>query len=224
MKEAIKTNAENLGAKLHVTTHSKGTKMEDMQSLGTSCIDNKICKIRMNIEGSICADCYACALCKCRTNLTEHLINNHEILKQRMLTMEEAASVDFAALYVRIESFGDVDSVIQARNYLRIIKAHPENHCTIWSKNDGIYRSAFNIEGKPENCTYVHSSMFVNVIDEVDLIKNWFIDHVFTVWDKAHYAKVIAEHPETECAGIKCRKCLKCYKLGTSFYINERKR
>ena len=224
MKEAIKNIVKNIGAMLHVTTHTAGSKMEGIQSLGTSCVDNRRCRRRRKVKGSICEKCYANGLCQCRKSLTEHLIRNHEILKQRLLTWEEAASVDFLTFYVRIESFGDVDSVTQARNYLRIIIMHPEIFFGIWSKNEDIWLEAFTEEGKPKNCTFVYSSMFVNVVAEIDREKYWFIDHIFTVWDKAHYAEVIAEHPETECAGIKCRKCLKCYKIGTSFYINELKR
>ena len=88
--------------------------------------------------------------------------------------------------YLRIESFGDVQNVTQARNYLRIIKAFPNKRCAIWSKNKEVYKKAIQFEGKPQNTSYVHSSLFLNKPDKIDLKEYPFIDHVFTVYEKAY--------------------------------------
>lgn len=207
---------------IHVTIHSKDTKMENIQSIGTSAKDNPICQKRRKVCGGICAKCYAERMLNVRTNLEEHLENNMKELTDHLLTEEEAKAVIISSVIARIESFGDVCKVIQARNYLRIIKAHPEIQFGIWSKNDGIWYVAFKAEGKPKNCTYVHSSMNINEIDVIAPFMKQYVDHVFTTWDAKHYAQFVGG--PTDCAGIRCFTCRKCYKTGTSYYINEKVR
>lgn len=209
---------------IHVTNHSDNTKMEDIQSVSTSVLVNPICQFRRQCPGSICERCYANNLCRMRKSLDEHLRQNFFKLNKRLLTEKEAKAVEIKSYLGRIESFGDVASVTQARNYIRIIKAHPKTRFGIWSKNWGIWLVAFKKEGKPKNCTFVLSSMEVNKIDEVNPRMKPYVDHVFTVFGKELYDGVIAEHPETECAGLSCNACRKCYHKNTSFYINERLR
>ena len=124
--------------------------------------------------------------------------------------------------YLRIESFGDIANVIQARNYIRIIKAFPEKRCAIWSKNILIWKEAFDLEGKPKNTTYIHSSGTVNKIDDIDKEKYSFVDHVFTVFDKNYVKK---NNIVINCGGKKCLECIKarknCYFRNNTFYINE---
>ena len=207
---------------IHVTNHSEGTKMAGIQSISTSCLHNPICQERAKCADSVCAHCYAQRLCKFRTTLQRNLEENSAVLSSRLLKPSEAAAVNISAVIGRIESFGDVANVIQARNYIRIIRAHKATRFGIWSKNDGIWHAAFLAEGKPRNCTYVHSSMELNHVDMVKPFMDRFTDHVFTVWTKDKYPEF--EGGKTECAGIRCINCLKCYKKGTSFEINERLR
>lgn len=209
---------------IHVTNHSIGTKMEGIQSISTSVLVNPICKYRKTINEGICAHCYANSLCRLRKSMDEHLRQNYSKLNRRLLTEKEAKAVDVETYLVRIESFGDVASVTQARNYLRIVKAHPKQRFGIWSKNWGIWLVAFKKEGKPVNCTFVLSSMHVNQPDTPNPRIAPYVDHVFTVWDKAHYDSVIAENPKSECAGKSCKLCRKCYHKNTEFNINERLR
>lgn len=206
-----------------VTNHSKDSKMEGIQSISTACTMNPICIARMKIGLAVCAHCFSEALLKIRKPLLAHLISNTEILTTRLLTMEEAALVPITSIIGRIESFGDVQNVTQAINFIRIIKAHPHQNFGIWSKNINIWAQAFEKEGKPKNCTYVHSSLYLDTPDFIlPRFRKW-VDHVFTVWNKKTYDKLWRGHP-SECAGIKCMTCLKCYKKGGQYYINERLR
>lgn len=207
---------------IHVTKHSDNTKMHGFQSVGTTSLCNPICQMRKKVCGGVCEKCYADALCKFRGTLNKNLTENFQNLTSRLMTKQEAALVPVTTAYARIESFGDVANVIQARNYIRIIRAHKATRFGIWSKNDGIWHAAFLAEGKPRNCTYVHSSMELNHVDMVKPMMDRFTDHVFTVWTKDKYPEF--EGGKTECAGIRCINCLKCYKKGTSFEINERLR
>jgi hypothetical protein len=209
---------------IHVTQHSDNTKMAGIQSIGTTSLVNPICQRRKEVCGGICSHCYAANLCKMRASLNQHLAKNYEKLTAKLLSPTEAAAVPVTSLIARIESFGDVANVTQARNYIRIIRAHKWIQFGIWSKNWGIWHAAFKKEGKPRNCTYVHSSMNVNSADWVHPFMQKYVDHVFTVWDKTLYPQVIAANPASECAGLSCAKCQKCYHKGGSYYINERLR
>ena len=209
---------------IHVTNHSAGTKMAGIQSIGTTSLVNPICQKRKEVCDGICAHCYADSLCKMRTSLNKHLAENYEKLTAKLLSPTEAAAVPVTSLIARIESFGDVANVTQARNYIRIIRAHKWIQFGIWSKNWGIWHAAFKKEGKPRNCTYVHSSMCVNRPENVAKSMEKYVDHVFTVWSKDQYAEIIGQNPQTEGAGLSCAKCQKCYRKGGSYYINERLR
>lgn len=214
---------------IHVTNHSDGTKMDGIQSIGTTSLVNPICQKRKGC-GGICAHCYADSLCKFRKSLNTALVDNFRKLTRRLLTPAEARAVPITSTIGRIESFGDVASVRQARNYLRIIKAHRGTQFGIWSKNDSIWLAAFRKEGKPKNCTYVHSSFGINKPDEVMPDMAEYVDHVFTVFDKTTYDQHFRGTPG-ECAGIQCRTCRKCYTPTTGknakkvpFHISERLR
>ena len=209
---------------IHVTNHSDNTKMAGIQSIGTTSLCNPICQKRKEQCDGVCAHCYADSLCKMRKSLNVHLVENYEKLTSRLLTPAEAAAVPVTSLIARIESFGDVANVIQARNYLRIIRAHKWIQFGIWSKNWGIWLAAFKKEGKPKNCTYVHSSMCLNAVDGVYPDMQKYVDHVFTVWDKELYPQVIEKNPASECAGLSCSQCQKCYRKNSIYYINERLR
>lgn len=209
---------------IHVTTHSDKTKMAGIQSIGTTSLVNPICQRRKEVCGGVCAHCYASALCKMRHTLNDHLIANYQKLTSKLLTRTEAAAVPVTSVIARIESFGDVANVTQARNYIRIIRAHKWIRFGIWSKNWGIWHAAFKKEGKPRNCTFILSSMNVNKTDDPHALMIPYVDHVFTVWSKQEYDKRFKGDKLTECAGISCATCQKCYHKGGSFYINERLR
>ena len=203
---------------VHVTNHSNDYKLRGIQSISTSVLWNRWCMARRELKGAVCQKCYAEHLVKARKDLHNCLISNYILLTSHMLDDREIARILLDTRYVRIESFGDVANVTQARNYIHIILANPDIRFAIWSKNKAIWRKAFALEGKPENCTFVYSSLYVNKA-EVITLDDWFIDHVFTVWDDEHYASF--RGTPSECAGLSCRACLKCYTKNSQFYINE---
>ena len=54
---------------------------------------------------------------------------------------------------------------------------------------------------------------------ELDRERFWFVDHVFTVYDK----KFIEENNiEINCGSRDCLGCQLCYHGDTEFYINEK--
>ena len=204
-----------------VTMHSDGTKMDGIQSISTAVTCNRFCAARRANGESVCAKCYAETLCKMRKKLREHITDNSRILNERLLTEDECRKIRIVTRIARIESFGDVTSVLQARNYIRIIRAIPNTQFGIWSKNWNFWKQAFKIEGKPNNCTFVLSSLRLNEPAKIPKSMRDYIDHVFTVYDPKHY---VYENTPQGCAGIQCRSCLKCYRKDTPFFIAEKLR
>lgn len=214
-------------AQIHVTAH-KG-KLEGIPSINTSMLDNPICQKRAQDPESVCSKCYAARLLAYRKNNAAALEQN-SVLFKRLLTPEEAAAVPVCyALYVRIESFGDVRNVIQARNYLRIAAAHPRQQFGAWTKNPGIWYAAIKREGKPENLSLVYSSPKLNTPAELPAHLAAIVDHVFTVYNAATYDAMQAAgdlRGAHLCAGVSCVSACgcTCYHRGGPRHIAERLR
>ena len=206
---------------LHLVTMVKPTthtgKLEGITSVNTSAALNPICQARQQVEGSICQHCYAESLLHMRKGLADRTAQNGDILQNYLISDDAWSFLPISTLYARIESFGDVANVTQARNYIRIIRSHPQTRWGIWSKNAAIWAEAFQLEGKPTNCTYVHSSMMLGQVDELPSSIVPYADHRFTVWPKG------TDH-EITCGGRRCMTCLRCYRNDTSFDVDELKK
>ena len=209
---------------LWIVNHN-ANKLEGISSISSSVCDNVFCKARQAIKDCICKFCYAFNQQSYQTGLKEHNILNGIILRNVLIPVKAFKILKILYPYLRIESFGDVANVIQARNYIRIIKAFPKKRCGIWSKNIAIWEQAFKLEGKPENTTYVHSSSYLNKPEQIDRERYHFVDHVFTVYTKQY---VKENNVTINCGGRKCMECIKrkinCYYRNTEFYINELKK
>lgn len=198
---------------LHVTMHSG--KLQGIQSVSTLSVCNPYCIARMADGDSVCSHCYVQGH-KYKTSLMAHLIANYMRLNSGLLP--DNAFPVLTSVYGRIESFGDVSSVIQARNYLKLIRKNPHVRFAIWSKNYAIWARAFAIDGKPDNATFVLSSDKLNVVAEIPAMIRPYVDYVFTVFDleyvKAHDVKI-------NCGLRHCMECGHCYNRGNPVYVNE---
>lgn len=207
-------------------------KMKNVPSISTSCRRNKFCLARMKNAVNVCVECFANALLGIRKNLEAAIAKNADILTDHLFTDEEAATIKIKFTKkmlagnpkkrTRIESFGDVSCLVQARNYIRIIRANPDCNFAIWSKNWFIWYLAFEMDGKPSNCTFVFSSLKINVSDQVPEKIKPYVDHVFTVYEGEYAA---ANGVETNCAAESCAACGRCYEHDPKdFWVNEKLR
>lgn len=211
---------------LWIVNHNSN-KLEGISSISSSVHDNILCKRWRELKGCICEKCYAYNQQSYQTGLKEHNIINGIILRNVLIPVCAFKLLKIFYPYLRIESFGDVQNVIQARNYIRIIKAFPEKRCAIWTKNYSLYHIAFIAEGgKPANTTFVISSPYINKPIAKTILENYpEIDHIFTVYAKAYAKK---HNIIINCGGRKCMECIKahkaCYYRNTELYINELKK
>lgn len=196
---------------VHFTLNHTG-KMAGMQSLSTSCICNPACIARMKDENSICSHCFAAAMHNRYSALAASLEKNSSILYSRLFEICELPMIN--AAFFRFESFGDLGSTIQARNYIRLAKRNPWTRFAIWTKNPGYLAAAIREEGKPDNLNVILSSPYTNT--PCDASRWPFVDKTFTVYDKDHQTGV-----NINCGSRKCLDCLLCYTKNDVTAINE---
>lgn len=202
---------------LWMTNHTG--KMEGINSIGTSCADNPFCIKRRENGDSVCAHCYAATYMKMRPALKERLKVNAEILTTRMLENRELPFIN--SHLFRFESFGDLYNETHLENYIQICLHNPFTQFGLWTKNTWILDDVFEKKGiaKPKNMSIVVSSPLLNKQMEIDRKRFWFVDHVFTVYDK----KFIETNSICiNCGAKSCLRCQLCYFKNTEFYINEK--
>ena len=199
------------------TDHSG--KMTGINSIGTSCANNPWCIQRRENSESVCSKCYASTYMKMRKALKERLEDNADILTTRLLKDREIP-VTNAAVF-RFESFGDLYNITHLTNYVLICERNPYTHFGLWTKNIWILQELFNDCGikKPDNLSIIVSSPMLNKIMELDREKYWFVDHVFTVYNKQF---IKANDVEINCGSRDCLGCQRCYHRNTEFYVNEK--
>ena len=194
-------------------------KMTGMWSLSTSCLCNKYCLARMKDPNSICSKCYSERQMEWQENLRIKLYRNTLILTTIEIPVELMPR--FNVMKGRLESHGELNNVIQIKNFFNLCKANPRTMFALWTKNTFLFPEARK-QGvrKPGNLIIIESSMKLNVITEPS---DPWVDKVFTVFNK----KFAREHGiEINCGGRCCMTCeTDCYKKnkvkGKVEYINE---
>ena len=206
---------EQLG--VHITVNHSG-KMSGMGSISTACVCNKHCLERRGIEGSICQGCFAYRTFDMRNESFEMCFTrNYEILTSVEIPVELMPVLNYSIF--RIESFGDIENEIQAKNYWNLIKANPYTQFGWWTKNYGIVEKIFDKYGKPENVSLVVSSVMIN--EEFDIQKFAYADKIFTVFKRDYIDK---NDVEINCGSKQCVTCQICYRNNDVVYIREKKK
>lgn len=202
---------------LWMTEHSG--KMTGINSIGTTCATNPHCIKRRENGDSVCSHCYAVTYMKMRKALQKHLEDNYDILTTRLLSGNEIPTTN--ANVFRFESFGDLYNVTQLANYVLICERNQFTNFGLWTKNTWILDELFNENKikKPENLSIVVSSPILNKQMDLDREKYWFVDHVFTVYDKKF---IIENEVEINCGARNCLGCQICYHKNTDFYVREK--
>ena len=147
------------------------------------------------------------------------MIANGETLKSKILQGNEIPITN--DLIYRFEAFGDIENETQLINYVNICNRNPHTSFGLWTKNYVICDSVFNKRkiAKPDNLSLVVSSPKMNEVMKLDMKKFWFVDHVFTVYDKDY---IKANNVNVNCGARSCLGCQICYHKGTEFYVNEK--
>ena len=212
---------------LTITEHSPKNKMADKHSISTSVALNDFCKARQCLgcrrsDGAepVCPYCFAEGIGNARPTVKYATARNSMILWQNEIPVSawETRKNEFLSWNqpdFRIQSLGDVRTVTEAENYIRLEMAIQEMIMTEWSKNWRIWLQAFNHLGKPKNSRYIHSSLYLNHFDPIPEAMVKYTDFRFTVFTEEY----LQNHPElhANCCTLKdkhrkCRyDCNDCY-------------
>lgn len=211
----------------HKSTRKSHSKLDGGASLSTAVTCNKFCQARIakaiaeNDWTCICIHCFSEEDMKQFNFLHQAMIRNYYILTNCLIPMEAWRTMKIKdVLFFRIESFGDVENIVQSRNYLRFAWTHAEiERIAAWTKNKAIWKSAIRIEGRPRNLAMVLSSSHIDRVDLLDADDAEYFDHRFTVLDEPENSAKV------NCGGRLCRACLRCYKrieeTGAEFDVFE---
>lgn len=193
---------------------SMSGKMEGIMCLSTSCLCNPFCAARKGNPDMICSKCYADSTCSRYAALRANMARNTEILTATLFGVEDFPIIN--ASIFRLESFGDLVNVTQARNYIRFAMRNPDVRFALWTKNPGILAKAIAADGKPENLVVLLSSAY---IDRREDAGKWpFVDKTFTVYRKE---TAEAHGIEINCGARRCLSCQRCYRRDGETDIRE---
>lgn len=198
--------------KLWVTVH-QDMKLEGISSISTSCKSNPYCKKRAERGIGSCAKCYSQKQLLYKTGLLHHLEDNFKILENPMED-KDIYNIKLETEFCRGESFGDAMNHIHPMNMVRIFYNNPNVKFGNWSHNPFLWKEAYSIYGKPNNCTHIHSSSLLGKRDPQKYLDKFdFIDADFTVYRTLEEVNKAVENGFHRCNGIKCNHvCEFCYR------------
>ena len=200
---------------IHITTAHTG-KMEGMWSLSSSCPLNDNCIAHAKVKGNICEHCFADALMKMRKSMRIPLDQNYRILNSAEIPTELWPLLNVR--FFRFESFGDLASTTQVRNYFNLCRRNPETRFALWTKNYRFVKEAIEAGNeKPANLVIIVSSIMMD--RHLDIAHYPYADKIFTVYTDEETA---AEKGATiNCGKRHCLTCGRCYRKFTDVYVNE---
>lgn len=210
---SIKAFEKKYGVKFTVNHTGK---MDGMQSLSTSVLENKICQARAKVPGSICEKCFSQRMSeRYGDDYNEKFKKNHEVLTTIVIPVNEWPLIN--ARIFRLEAFADLNNVIQVQNYFNFAERNKGTIFALWTKNPEFINEAIKsgLVKKPKNLVIIQSSCMINIEEPK---KFDFIDKTFTVYDK----KFIAENNiNINCGARNCLECGRCYSKRTADDVRE---
>lgn len=209
-EEFTVADRKKLLAVYSVADHTSG-KIEGICSCDSSAHGCEFCqKMRKAAEKDssiICGYCYDYTQEERWWNTLLRHAMNLEIMATVEFTQEELKALPITELF-RVNSSGDTENVIHAKNMIRIIYDNPESACGYWTKNIPAVDRAIDEIGKPANMIYIQSSIRINKPDKMSK----YADYLFTVYSPDRIAAAM-QSGACECNGKKCMACgFKCYK------------
>jgi len=193
---------------LHITT-GKG-KLEHMNSINVSSLNNPFCIEMSKIEGNVCSKCYSTRLLKCRKALKTKLEKNGELL------INNINSYDLPRINAKWFRFNSYGELLNKKHFINLTKiAHKNIHVTfaLWTKR-------IQLVGDypvPANLILIYSEPRINP-KEVWIPPRF--NKVFAVYTKDYIKE---NNIDINCGGKKCITCLKCYSIHNDYNIIREK-
>lgn len=207
------TKAQFVNKMYEAICRNHGGKMEGMWSLSTSCRLNKYCQARHKNGNSICSKCFAIRQTDWQHELANKLERNTELLTENEIPAECMPDVSIKDIF-RLESFGDLNNVMQIKNYFTFAEANKGTIFGLWTKNTFLFPEVRKAGiKKPSNVIIIESAPLIDT--PIEPSDEW-VDKVFIVWSKKY-----KNEPWINCGKAKCIGCRNCYDLDGPKVINE---
>ena len=192
-------------------------KMKDVWSFSTLSLCNPFCVKRMQNKDLVCGYCYVPATLHIDGIL--QYVQNFYVLNSGPLPEcwipEIRVSNSILHPIIRLESFGDLFSKIQAENYFSIANKNPIFRFGLWTKNPAVFAAAADEMGKPSNLSSVYSMSRINQMDKNPGKWTLYFDHMFVVVDSDEIKEKFLIDPDfytCKCGPRSCIECQACYK------------
>ena len=191
---------------LHITTPTKGAKLDDIPSINTSTLNDNFCS-SMRVKNSVCSKCYASRMEQRYSNLHKAIEKNDTILSTGIIPAQYLPT--FNNLAIRFHSLGELINTAHLHNFLNIAEKKPRVIFTLWTKRKDIVNKVLSKRVKPSNFILIYSTALINKISKLP----------------KHFNKVFTAHSKDSLADInchsKCKDCMLCYSKNNVIYINE---
>ena len=184
-------------------------KMHGVWSISTSCLLNLRCLARMRNGASICAHCFSASMNGQYDALRVKLMRNTVLLNTVELTPDMIPHIGCKSKMFRFESFGDLVSPLQVKNYFMIAACNPHVKAALWTKNPDVIAKAIEKYGlvKPANLNIILSTLELDA--DPAPVEYDFIDKVFTVYSTEEVAA--SKGVTINCGARSCATCQRCY-------------
>lgn len=197
------------------------SKMGLIPSLSVSTLNNLFCQKMRQLDGVVCQKCYAWKIEKLYAKTYQALTNN-DFLKYELLSKNDLLIITTYLNqfnYVRFNSFGEIETITQLRNYFNIAKMCRLSHFTLYTKNFKLLEKYLKTHRQPKNIKIILSSYFINKpLKRENLSNKLKHNNIFTVYDKNTQP---TQHKKSVSCGKDCSKCMLCYLKNKDLYINE---
>ncbi len=198
-----------------ITEHDGGGKMAMFKSISTSALCNTGCSIRSKNDKCICSRCYARQQLKRYRTLAEKMERNTKFYNLYNLTAKDVPYINDTVF--RFESFGEIDTKQQLKNYYTI--ARKNKHCffVLWTKEYNKIKEYSKGLRKPGNIRIIASEYCINSNINMNQFKyNYpFVDKIFAVYTKDHATE---NNIAINCTG-KCIDCMRCYNKNDHTFV-----
>lgn len=188
-------------------------KLDGIQAMNTSPLDNPFCVTRHNNNIGVCGECYSQNMCKTfRANAAKVWKRNGDILSKEIIPDESLPR--FSTCFVRFSAHGELINETHLINLLNMAKKNPRSTFSIWTKRPQLFRRVIDKHGKPDNLIAIFSVTEINYVPM--RIPSGF-DKVFcVVTEGSEYASMI------NCGDKKCIDCELCYTRNNTDVIIEK--
>lgn len=223
---------------VHITINHTG-KMRGVWSLSTSCLDNERCMLRATSgnHDCICDWCFSQAMHRRYKGLANVLHKNSEVLMHTVLPIE-AFPVFFTLEIFRLESFGDLATIVQMINYDSFMRRNPVVAFGLYTKNPDIIErwSVFTGNTLVANVTVNYGSPTINHANTATIERyRAYIHHNFLVINRhgllsrllAMFGRCTGRFTSRQlgkvvtCGARCCDTCRRCYRRSGAFDVVE---